>query len=218
VVGGDRLDIQIEAEVGASVLLTTPAAGKFYRSGGREARQNVRIDARGAMVEWLPQEAIFYRDANVTSTTVVNLNSRARLIAWDIVCCGLPARNEIFEGGRLLQGLEVWREGTPWLLDRLSIDGATATMQAPWGLAGRPVFGTMLAYPVVKADLDALRAIDFGTQEETIPGLTLIDGLLVCRGLESHADALKRRFTAIWECLRPRLLGRPAQAPRIWAT
>ena len=37
IVGGDRLEIDIEADVETRVLLTTPAAGKFYRSAGPRA-------------------------------------------------------------------------------------------------------------------------------------------------------------------------------------
>ena len=40
VVAGDRLAINVELDEGAQVLLTTPAAGKFYRSAGRTARRS----------------------------------------------------------------------------------------------------------------------------------------------------------------------------------
>src|SRR5262249_20605752 len=45
VVGGDQLQLNVLAKGGAHVLLTTPAATKFYRSDGRVARQRQEIVA-----------------------------------------------------------------------------------------------------------------------------------------------------------------------------
>jgi urease accessory protein len=38
-VGGDRLDIQLDLQAGAHLLVTTPAATRFYRSNAGEAMQ-----------------------------------------------------------------------------------------------------------------------------------------------------------------------------------
>src|SRR5690606_39768817 len=62
-VGGDALSIRVNAEHGTNVLLTTPAAAKFYCSQGAIARQDQSIDIAGACVEWLPQESIFFSGA-----------------------------------------------------------------------------------------------------------------------------------------------------------
>ena len=37
VVGGDQLAVQVQVDVGAHALVTTPAATKFYRSAGPRA-------------------------------------------------------------------------------------------------------------------------------------------------------------------------------------
>jgi hypothetical protein len=64
IAGGDRLEIVLAAGPGAHAQLTTPGAGKWYRSGGRRARQSlhVRVDEQ-AIVEWLPQETIVFDGA-----------------------------------------------------------------------------------------------------------------------------------------------------------
>src|SRR5258706_14626091 len=55
IAGGDELEIGVRAAEGAHALLTTPGAGKWYRSGGAWARQRIEFDARGgACIEWLP--------------------------------------------------------------------------------------------------------------------------------------------------------------------
>src|SRR3569832_593156 len=59
VVGGDELLIDVAVEAGAHALITTPAAGKFYRSGGAVARQRQTLRvAEAAVLEWLPQPAL----------------------------------------------------------------------------------------------------------------------------------------------------------------
>lgn len=55
VVGGDQLRIEVALATAANALITTPAAGKFYRSAGPIADQvqALRV-APGATLEWLP--------------------------------------------------------------------------------------------------------------------------------------------------------------------
>ena len=65
VVGGDRLELRVACGEGTHVLLTTPAAGKFYRSGERPQRQRISFDLHGSTLEWLPQETIYYPGATV---------------------------------------------------------------------------------------------------------------------------------------------------------
>lgn len=217
VVGGDRLELRFEANQGAHALLTTPAAGKFYRSGERPQRQSVDIALRGATLEWLPQETIYYPGATVRQSLQVRLDAASRFIGWDIGCLGLPARGEVFSGS-VAQGFELWLGERPLLLEQLRLDDAAGTLRASWGLASFPVLGTFAAYPAAPADLEAALNVAAVEEAEGRCGLSLVDGVLVGRCLARHADRAKRLFETLWQELRPRLLGRPAHAPRIWAT
>ena len=49
-------------------------------------------------------------------------------------------------------------------------------------------------------------------------GASVVDGVLVCRAIGPRADRLRAAFTAIWRAVRPRINGRAAVAPRVWAT
>jgi urease accessory protein len=62
IVGGDELLLRAEAKEGASAVLTTPGAGKWYRSAGSWASQKLDFRLGGAL-EWLPQESIVYEGA-----------------------------------------------------------------------------------------------------------------------------------------------------------
>jgi urease accessory protein len=218
VVGGDELSLDVSIEAGAHALLTTPAAGKFYRSGaGQVARLTQRHSVNGGVLEWLPQENIFYPHCAVRSTTQVHLSAAARFVGWEIGCYGLPAQGESLGEGRVQQRLELWLEARPLLLERVQLQ--EAALHARWGLAGRTSLGTWLAYPATPQLLEQARAAlavmdcrDLGV------ACTLVDGVLCCRAIAVHADQLKHVFIQLWCSMRRALLGRTASAPRIWAT
>jgi urease accessory protein len=218
VVGGDELTVDVQCAAGAEALVTTPAATKFYRSGGPVAvqRQNLAV-AAGARLEWLPQETIVFAGGRVDTTTRVDLEPGAAFVGWEILCLGRPASGEAFDSGQAVQRLEVWRAGMPLLLDRTRVDSAGPMPSAPWGLAGCAVSATLVATP---ADGDLLAAVRDGVcvDGDERFGATLLDDLLVCRYLGHHGERARAVFEQIWTLLRPGLAGRPACAPRIWRT
>ncbi|MCP5195943.1 MAG: urease accessory protein UreD [Gammaproteobacteria bacterium] len=145
VVGGDELRLDAWIGSGAHTLLTTPAAGKFYRSAGPLASQTQHLTvAAGAVLEWLPQENIFYSGARVHSLTQVELQGDARFLGWEILCLGRPAAAETFQAGECRQTLEIWRDGEPLYLERARYPGGDPILEAVWGLQGQPVSAILL--------------------------------------------------------------------------
>jgi urease accessory protein len=243
VVSGDELQLDVEVQPRAHALLTTPAAGKFYRrsrQGGtdprgpdprgaehggmdqdagesRVARLTQTLRVAGGVLEWLPQENIFYPDSAVQLHTQVRLAADARFIGWEIGCLGLPANQASLGEGTLRQSFELWFETAPLLLERLNIDAAC--LQPRWGLAGHSALGTWLAYPASPPSLTRARVATAALNcADLTLACTLVDGALCCRGYAARADRLKQAFIDLWGALRPGLLGRAAMAPRIWAT
>jgi urease accessory protein len=211
IVGGDQLRFAATLEPDSQAVITTPAATKFYRSApDRRAQLQQSLLLRDATLEWLPQEAILFRDAHVSTATVVNMNRKSRFIGWELTCYGRPASNERFDSGTARQDFELWIDERPVMLDHLRIDGGMA-MQAPWGLAANSTLGTLLAYPATADDLDAAR-------EHNGFACTLVDNVLSCRMVSADSDLLKKSFVSLWQTLRPRIVGREAVLPRIWAT
>lgn len=49
-------------------------------------------------------------------------------------------------------------------------------------------------------------------------GITRLPELLVARYLGHNSEAARLWFVALWQMLRPALLGRAAVLPRIWNT
>src|SRR5260370_23341635 len=89
IAGGDELEFSARAAEGAHALLTTPGAGKWYRSGGAWARQRLDVRARdGACIEWRPQETIVDGGALADIRTEGRLEGRARLRGVGGLCIG----------------------------------------------------------------------------------------------------------------------------------
>ncbi|MBD3669249.1 MAG: urease accessory protein UreD [Gammaproteobacteria bacterium] len=217
VVGGDSLELQVDVEAGARALITVPAAGKFYRSGGAEAsqEQHIRV-ADGAVMEWLPQETIVFDGARLDSLTRVELEAEASFIGWEITCMGRPASGALFHSGSMRQRFELWREGRPLLLDRGHWQGTGKEMQAQWGLSGQPMLGTMMVTGRFDEELDAMREA-----LQAWPGhfaLSQLPEVLVCRYLGADAYQARAGFTEIWRRLRPLISGHEVCEPRIWNT
>jgi urease accessory protein len=219
VVGGDRLAIDVHALDAGHALVTTPAAGKFYRSGGATAvqRQRLRV-APGASLEWLPQENILYGGARVDMSTRVEVSPGARFLGWDMLCLGLPASGDGFSHGLARQGLEIWCEDSPLFIERAYYEGGSNAMSSPWGLRGHPVVGTV-ACLADEPGLDrALRDALPQPDGDALLAVTQIDNVVVCRYLGDHAEQARECFVRAWEVLRPRVMERPACRPRIWST
>lgn len=221
-VGGDRLDIQLDVQAGAHLLVTTPAATRFYRSNAGEAAQVVHAQVgEGARLEWLPQETLAYPDCIARNEVKLSLAPGASLFATEVLGLGLSAAGQPFDSGRLLQHLEV----TGQWLDRGWLDAADkALLDGPCGLAGHRVLGTLAyAQAGALADAEALLADSRALLADVpLSGITHLAGprgaVLLTRVIGDEVEAVTlvlRRVRALW---RERLWGLPGGDPRIWAT
>jgi urease accessory protein len=213
VAGGDRLTIEIGLSPQTSALVTTPGATKFYNTTGPTAQQVQHFSLHDGCLEWLPQENIFFPDAAVELGTVVDLHGGARYIGWELNCLGRPVIGERFAEGRALFSTRLRRDGRPLLIDRLAVDKSSLSGSAT--LRDQPVVATFVATGADKAVLDRARDV---TAQATSTGLTLLGDVFVCRYLGHSTEQARKLFVAIWQAIRPMLIGKEAVLPRIWAT
>ncbi len=230
-VGGDRLDVQVDVDSGAHLLVTNPAATRFYRSVAGVAAQRVTARvAAGARLEWLPQETLAYDGCDALNRWQVHLEGDASLMAMELLVLGLEASNKPFASGRFVQQFEIdglWRErGVIDALDAALLDG-------PCGLAGHRVLGTLvfaaggaMQSVATVAALEAARTVLASNADATgdaarrcLGGATLLHGrLLVVRVLAHEVEvamSLLRRVRSLW---REICWGQARHEPRIWAS
>jgi len=227
-VGGDTLDVQVDVGEGAHGLVTTPGAARYYRSAGAPAVQHSRIAlARGARLEWLPQEALCYSGCLADNRLRLELADGAEMIGWDVVALGLPNAGQPFARGHLQQHLHWpgrWLERGRIAADDLRL------MDGPTGLAGRRCLATLfllgagtLDRPRREQALDAAREL-IAQAEADADGAALIAGassphadVIVVRVLSDVVEPAIGLLRAVRGRWRQALWRLPATAPRIWA-
>ena len=226
IVAGDSLAITARFHSGAHALLTTPSAGRVYRSNTEQLLQSQQVKLHvgdGGFGEWLPQETILFDAALARNHTQIELEGSARFIGWEITCLGRPASGLGFERGSLDQRLAICRDGRLLLLERSLLDGGSPMLQAAWGLQGFTTLGTLVC---ASRDKDLLRDIKTCCEDlqpsTAEPHLriaaTQLPELVIVRGLADNAAPLRNAFIHCWRVMRRHLVRQEAVPPRIWFT
>lgn len=217
-VGGDVLELDVDLAPDAHALLTTPGAAKWYRSSGAQARQSLRFAVgRDAALEWLPQPAIVFDHAAGCAEAEIAVHASGCYIGWELLCLGRTASNERFLHGSMNMTTRITRDDQPLWIERASIAGGSTLLSSPVGLAGEPVTGTLVAVSS-RVDAALVAACRGVTPAAGRGGITRLPGLLLARYLGGRAEAGHDYFVRLWRVLRPALLGRAAEPPRIWRT
>ena len=221
IAGGDQLRIAAAVGPAAYAQLTTPGAGKWYRSTGAEASQTLDFSvADNATLEWLPQETIVFDGARSRMDNHIALADSSRYLGWEILCLGRRAAGECFAHGHLNLHTRIERQGNVIWLERGQITGNDPLLDSIAAWAGASVCATLQAtVPAgfeVAPLLDACRTLE--PADQALHGITALRGLLVARYLGHSSEAARLWFVSLWQLLRPALLGRTAVPARIWNT
>jgi urease accessory protein len=219
IAGGDALKLEVRLHEDTAALLTTPGAGKWYRSTGPKASLAQDFDIGcGAVLEWLPQPAIVFNAARAETKTEVRLHEEALYMGWDMTCMGRTASGERFNSGELRQRTEVWQQGRRLWCEYARLAGGDPMLASKAGLAGCSVSATLIAAGRdIENDLLAqCRSVAPEVGEHS--GITVLPRVLLARYLGRSSEAAMQYFIALWSLLRPALAGRSAVPPRIWAT
>ena len=219
VVGGDRLNICVDVNSNEHALITTPAAGKFYRSAGPVARQEqvIKVAPKGTL-EWFPSENIIFSGAKAQIKTKIELSRDSNFMGWEISCLGRPASNENFSQGELDQRFEIWREGRPLQIERLSLKGGDSSLQAKWGLLGLPVIGNMVCMTDNTGLLDSLKNLANNSTDQELFSATQVDDIILCYFLGNSAERARNYFIKAWKIFRQGVIQLEVVEPRIWKT
>lgn len=220
VVAGDSLDVRLQLTEAAHVLITTPGAGRFYRTdaGLHPQRQQHRLQVdRTSVLEWLPLETIYFDGCRASVETRIDLARGARYFGWDIQVLGRKHSGEGFDRGVLSVATSVYRDRAPCLFDRVAIDPACPGRHSPAGMGQASVFGSALA--TLNADgHDWVRGAQAELELGGPCGLSVVDGLLVARYLGHRTGEAKAFFERLWAHWRRVECGGMAPTPpRGWA-
>lgn len=214
VVAGDDLTVEIVLGGAGRLSVTTAAAEKFYgaAAGKPPARMTTRLAVgEGSLLEWLPQESIYFDNCRLQRTLAVRLAGEARFIGVETVLWGRRARGEMPESGEVGELVVVEREGSLllWEPTRLlpPIAGRLAAPARGGGAAGTAFL--LYAAPDAATKLEVLREAlsRFPWCRASLPA----EGLLAARLLAPQGRELRAAVEAGLAVLRD---GRPL--PRLW--
>ena len=207
--GGDKIDIDVSVPAGVAAVVTGQAAEKVYRSLGPTVRVANRLHVAGEL-DWLPQETILFDSARLDRSLDVDVPEDGRLLAVDWLVFGRTARGERFGRGEVRDNWTVRRDGRLVWADRFRLAGDVAAQIAKRSLLDGAVALATLIYVAkdAAARLDELRELLAGLSVRA--GVSLRNGLLICRFLADDAFALRRDVVAVLTAFR----GQPV--PRVW--
>jgi urease accessory protein len=223
-VGGDRIDINLQLEAQAHALVTTPGATRFYRSLGQAAVQQVQAHVHaGARLEWLPLETLAYDSCLAENRAMFTLQPGAEMMGWDMLALGLPAAGKPLRQGHIVQHLElpgVWLER-----GRLAATDE-ALLHSPGGLRGHSAMGTLFfaaGSPIAATRRDALleaaRHLARAHQDLLVSGATSPRSqVVVLRVLGKRIEPITTLLRAVWSAWRPLAWAIPPCPPRVWST
>lgn len=212
IVGGDKLELDIFLDHDSHLLMTMPGASKFYRSHGNISQLKQKFTlAQNSIMEWLPQENIFFNGANANLTTEFNLTLNSRLLGWETLCFGRPVMHEKFVQGNIKSRLTIN------LPDELGLDEHLKIIEGNSAPIGNYTYSaTLFAYPI---NLAILQQVQKKLENSRVPiGATALGQLLTVRMLANDNQICQQYLHQLWALLRPLIINSPACPPRIWAT
>lgn len=238
--GGDTLELDVQAEEGSGLVITTPGAGKWYRSRS-SALQRMRFRvANGACIEWMPQETLVHDGARMDARSTWELAAGARAAALDILVFGRRESGERCKELALTLASRIEIAGRLAYLDRVllgtsaNFPGVDLHLKGAAVLGEHHVSGLLWAYaPEFGASPDgasrftplhdALETIfttleALGGENLHLGASCLPCGLVLVRAVGSDTEPLRKSLQQAWSLLRPLIRAKAACVPRIWNT
>jgi urease accessory protein len=136
---GDAIEIDVTAEDGARVVVTTTAATRIMSMDeGRQGEQHVRLSAGGgAWLEYYPAVTIPFPGSALTQTVRVEASPTSRVGVLETWAMGRGARDEYLQFRRLSSHTTLHVAGTLTYGDAMLLEPASVDAASVGVLAGR---------------------------------------------------------------------------------
>ena len=143
--GGDQMGWEASAVAEGTMVLTTQACERIYRSLGGPATVHTRLEVgANAHLDWLPQETILFAASHLDRRIDIDLAEGASLTAIEAILLGRDAMGEVALDARLRDNWRIRRNGRLIHAEATRLDGTLAERDGLSLLAGRRAFATVL--------------------------------------------------------------------------
>lgn len=195
--GGDVFSLDVGADVGSRMTVTTQAAERIYGAmDPAPARLHTKVDvACGARLDWLPQETIFFDRGALHRSLDVDLASDATFLMVEPLVLGRQAMGETVSKGVFADDVRVRRDGDLVFADavRLSGDMNAAMQGAATGRGALALASVLYVAPDAEAYLNPLQEM-----MPKVGGVSLIrDGVLFARFLAPDSYDLRQALCPV---------------------
>lgn len=226
VLGGDRLEFQVEVAADARAQITTTGATRLYRcrDGAPAAVQQSLIEVgHGGLLEYVPDPLLPFAGSRYRQHTRVELAAGAGLFWWEILAPGREARGECFGYDELELSFALRVEGRPIAYERARLLPHERALDS---LARFGPYTHFASFYICRVGQPSAQWLALETrlaalaQELTTPGdvlwgaTTLPAHGLSVRGLSRSGRAISLGLPIFWDVAKQELYGQPAAPPR----
>lgn len=206
--GGDQMRMDVTAQTGAHITLSSQAAERGYRAHPgqiAQSRVNLTVGA-GGRIDWIPQETILFESAALDRQMHVHLADDATALIVEPVIFGRPAMGEDVRNLHFTDQWRIWRNERLVFADavRLIGDAKRHLMRRAIADGAGAMATVLLAGPEAESCAQNLDLPD------TCGASLIADDLLLVRLLAEDGFALRRILIPLIEALSP------APIPRVW--
>lgn len=188
--GGDRVTIELAVDDGARMVASTPAAERIYGSE-RDVTHitcQVRVGA-DAMLDWLPQQTIFYDGARYRRRLEVELADTATILLLELYTLGRRATGERLTDVLIRDDWRVRRAGRLVFAEALRFEGAASDALARAALGGGAGAAATLVYVARDAE-ERVTMVRELLAADVHGAATVVEGVLVVRWLAEDPAGL----------------------------
>jgi urease accessory protein len=210
IAGGDAYEVDIAVGEQASLVVTSAAAEKVYRTNGPSASIDVRVKvSSGGRLIWIPQETILFDNCSLSRRINVDLSGTASLLLAEAIVFGRHGKGEVIANGALHERWRVRRNGRLIYADGMNLNGEVVSrLREPAIANGSQAIATLLLTPGDDAAVEKVRALAGSLQGEV--GVSAWNGVLLARFCARDGLALRNDLTSVIVALRN------APLPRLW--
>ena len=207
---GDKLDIALNLRENTQLYLTEQSASKVHPMvEGMTATVNYQWDiTQQAMVEFVAEPLILYRNSTLRQKTVVKMHSTASLFWSDLILPGRLARGEFYQFRDYEHYLEVSsEEGELWFKERMYLQGKENLFRDSQLFASLPVLGNAIAIlPNIEVNLlkNTLDSLENKNNCDLVAATSILprDKGVIIRVIAAKTEQVKRYWYSVINVLR----------------